>query len=136
MSEREPSPADPAASAAVSAAAPLAAVLAGRCPRCGGARLFSGYLKLAPGCRACGLDYGFADSGDGPAVFIIFIVGFIAVGGALVTEVAYQPPYWLHALIWGPLIVLLPLLLLRPAKALMVAVQYRHNAAQGRLDRS
>lgn len=109
--------------------------LAGRCPRCGEGKLFSGYLTLAPGCRACGLDYGFADSGDGPAVFIILIVGFLIVGGALVTEVAFQPPYWLHALIWLPLVILLPLLLLRPAKGLMVALQYKHKAEEGRVPR-
>lgn len=110
----------------------LATGLKSRCPRCGRGRLFDGYLTLAPECRACGLDFSFADSGDGPAVFIILIVGFLVVGGALVVEVAFRPSYFVHALLWLPLIVLLPLLTLRPAKALMVALQYKHGAQEGR----
>ena len=105
----------------------------GRCPHCGEGRLFAGYLTLAKRCQACGLDMAFADSGDGPAVFIILVVGILVVGGALVTEVAFQPPYWVHAVLWGPLAVGLPLLLLRPAKGLMIALQYKHKAAEGRL---
>lgn len=111
-----------------------AAVLLGRCPRCGQGRLFAGFLAPAAGCRACGLDYGFIDSGDGPAVFLVLVVGLVVVAGALVTEVAWQPPYWLHAVIWGPLAVGLCLALLRPAKALLIVLQYRHKAAEGRLD--
>ncbi len=105
-----------------------------RCPRCGRGKLFAGFLTLAPRCEACGLDYGFADSGDGPAVFIILIVGFLVVGLALAVEVMWSPPYWLHALIWVPLILGLSLGLLRPLKGLFVAVQYRNKAAEGRLD--
>jgi len=111
------------------APSPVLAGVTCRCPRCGEGKLFDGYLTLAKRCDNCGLDLAFADSGDGPAVFVIFIVGFLVVGGALVTEVMFRPPYWLHALIWAPLAIGLPLLLLRPAKGLMVAVQYRHDAA-------
>src|SRR5919202_4859678 len=103
-----------------------------RCPRCGQGRLFSGYLTTAPRCEVCGLDYGFIDAGDGPAVFVILIVGFVVVGAALLTEVAYQPPYWVHALLWLPLILLLSLGMVRPLKGLMIALQY-HKAAEGRL---
>jgi len=99
--------------------------LMGRCPRCGRGRLFNGYLTLAKRCEACGLDMAFADSGDGPAVFLILIVGFIVVAAALITEVAFQPPYWVHAVLWAPLAIGLPLLLLRPAKGLMIALQFR-----------
>lgn len=116
------------------AAAPLLPVaLLGRCPRCGRGPLFERHLKPAPRCTACGLDFRFADSGDGPAVFVILIVGFVVVAGALVTEVKWSPPYWLHALLWLPLTVILSLGLLRPAKALMIALQYRHKAEEGRL---
>lgn len=104
---------------------PVSTGLRGVCPRCGQGRLFDGFLRLGKQCNSCDLDYEFADTGDGPAVFIILIVGFLIVGGALVTEVTYQPPYWLHAVIWFPLIILLPLLLLRPAKGLMTAIQFR-----------
>lgn len=112
----------------------LAAVLLSRCPNCGRGRLFSGFLTPAPRCEACGLDYDFIDSGDGPAVFIVLIVGFLTVMGALVTEIAFRPPYWLHALIWAPVAIGLSLVLLRPAKALLIALQYRHKAEEARFD--
>ena len=118
---------------APSLASTLAAGLAGRCPACGRGKLFSGYLTLAPRCNVCGLDYSFAEAGDGPAVFVILITGFIVVGAALFVEMAYAPPYWLHALIWGPLAILLPLLLLRSFKGVLVALQYKHKAEEGRL---
>lgn len=104
-----------------------------RCPRCGRGRLFNGYLTVAKRCENCGLDLDFADSGDGPAVFLILIVGFIVVAAALFTEVAYQPPYWVHAVLWLPLAVGLPLLLLRPAKGLLIALQFKHDARETRL---
>ena len=118
---------------APSLASTLAAGLAGRCPACGRGKLFSGYLTLAPRCNFCGLDYGFAEAGDGPAVFVILVTGFIVVGAALFVEMAYAPPYWLHAVIWGPLAILLPLLLLRSFKGVLVALQYKHKAEEGRL---
>lgn len=118
---------------APSLASTLVAGLAGRCPACGRGKLFSGYLNLAPRCNVCGLDYGFAEAGDGPAVFVILLTGFIVVGAALFVELAYAPPYWLHALIWGPLAILLPLLLLRSFKGVLIALQYKHKAEEGRL---
>lgn len=113
---------------------PFAAGLRSRCPRCGEGRLFAGFLKLAPACEVCGLKYDFADSGDGPAVFIVLLVGFLVTGGALLMEIAYQPPYWVHAVVWLPLALGLPLLLLRPLKATMIALQYHHKAEEGRLE--
>ena len=80
--------------------------LACRCPRCRKGHLFSGFLNLHTQCEACGLDYSFADAGDGPAIFVILISGFIVVGAALIVEVVYQPPFWVHALLWGPLILI------------------------------
>jgi uncharacterized protein (DUF983 family) len=114
---------------------PVQAALTCRCPRCGKGKLFQGFLDLRPRCEACGLDYGFIDSGDGPAVFVIFLAGFIVVGSALVTEFKYAPPFWVHAVLWGPLILAVTLLPLRPMKALMIAMQYRHKAAEGRLEK-
>ncbi len=116
---------------------PLASTLASgllcRCPACGKGRLFSGYLTLAPACDRCGLDYDFAEAGDGPAVFVILVTGFLIVGAALIVEVTYKPPYWLHALVWGSLAILLPLLLLRSFKGALIALQYKHKAEEGRL---
>jgi cytochrome c oxidase subunit 3 len=105
----------------------------GRCPACGHGKMFSGYLTIAPRCNLCGLDYGFADSGDGPAVFVILVTGFIVVGAALYVEMVYAPPYWLHALLWGSLAILLPLVLLRSFKGVLIALQYKHKAEEGRL---
>jgi uncharacterized protein (DUF983 family) len=103
------------------------------CPRCGRGKLFAGFLQLKPRCDVCGLDYGFADSGDGPAVFIILFAGFIVVGAALIVEVLYRPPYWVHAVLWLPLILIVTLGPLRPMKGLMIALQYHHKAEEGRL---
>lgn len=107
--------------------------LACKCPRCGEGKLYAGFLTLRPRCEACGLDYAFIDAGDGPAVFIIMIAGFIVVGSALVVEIKYQPPFWVHAALWGPLILATTLLPLRSMKALLIALQYHHKAAEGRL---
>jgi uncharacterized protein (DUF983 family) len=116
------------------AISPLYAGLMGRCPRCGSGKLFKGYLGMADHCDRCGLDFDFANSGDGPAVFIILVAGFIVTGAALLVEVAYQPPLWVHAALWLPLGLALPLLLLRPFKATLVALQYRFRAEDGSLD--
>ena len=107
--------------------------LAGRCPRCGEGALFSGFLKVAPRCENCGLDFQFADSADGPAFFVMSFAGFIVVAAALVVEVLYQPPYWVHATLWIPLTLAATLLPLRPAKGLLIALQYHHKAQEGRL---
>ena len=113
---------------------PLIAGITCRCPRCGKGRLFNGFLSIAPRCEACGLDYSFIDAGDGPAVFVIFFAGFVVVGAALLVEAAYQPPYWLHGLLWGPLILLTTLGPLRPLKGVLIALQFHHKAAEGRLE--
>jgi uncharacterized protein (DUF983 family) len=113
---------------------PIGRGLRGRCPRCGEGHLFHGFLGLRPRCEHCGLDYGFADAGDGPAVFVILIGGFIVVFAALITEIVYQPPYWVHAALWLPLILILTLGPLRPMKGLMIALQYHHKAQEGRLE--
>jgi uncharacterized protein (DUF983 family) len=112
------------------------AVLAGlscACPRCGEGRLFAGFLTLRPRCEVCGLDFGFADSADGPAFFIMFFAGGIVVAAALITEILYHPPYWVHAMLWLPLICVVTLGPLRPVKGLLIALQYHNKAAEGRL---
>jgi uncharacterized protein (DUF983 family) len=114
---------------------PILAGLAGRCPRCGKGKMFSGFLGLKPRCEACGLDYSFIDAGDGPAVFVILFAGFVVVGAALVVEMRYAPPLWLHAALWLPLILLTTLVPLRAMKGVLIALQYHHKAAEGRLQR-
>jgi uncharacterized protein (DUF983 family) len=114
---------------------PIARGLRGRCPRCGEGRLFQGFLNLRAKCDRCGLDYNFADAGDGPAVFVILIGGAIVVFAALLTEVVYQPPYWVHAALWLPLILIVTLAPLRLIKGLLIALQYHHKAAEGRLEK-
>ena len=115
---------------------PVSSGLKGRCPRCGEGRLFQGYLGVRPRCGVCGLDYSFADSADGPAVFVILIMGFVIVGLALWLEVSYGPPLWLHFLIWIPLAAVLCLVPLRLFKGVLINLQYANKAAEGRLDRN
>jgi uncharacterized protein (DUF983 family) len=116
--------------------APSHSGMRGLCPRCGQGRLFDGYLKVAPRCANCGLDFSFADSADGPAVFIMLVVGFIVVGLALLVEFAFHPPYWLHALLWVPLTLALALGALRPVKGWLIAQQYVKDADPGRIEPS
>jgi uncharacterized protein (DUF983 family) len=116
----------------------LQAGLACRCPRCGKGRLFGGSLTLtlAEKCDRCGQRYDFAESGDGPAVFVILILGFVALGAALIVEFRFSPPIWVHIVLWPPVILALAFGLLRPMKALLVAQQYRTKAEEGRLSGS
>ena len=118
-----------------SAPSPLVTGLKGCCPSCGKGRLFAGYLALRPRCETCSLDFAFADSGDGPAFFVMSIVGIVVVALALWVEFAYEPPLWLHMVMWSTLAIVLSLALVRPAKGLMVALQYHHKAEEGRLHR-
>lgn len=112
---------------------PIATGLAGRCPRCGQGKLFDGFIAVAPSCRVCGLDFAFADSGDGPAIFVMLLAGFIIVGAALLVEVYYEPPYWLYLVVFLPLTLIVCLGMLRPLKGVLIALQYRNKAEQGRL---
>ena len=114
---------------------PIRAGLKGCCPRCGQGRLFSGFLAVATSCDACGLDFSFADAGDGPAVFVILIAGFIVVGLALWMEVSVGPPLWLHFMLWIPLTLVLCLASLRLIKGVLITLQYANKASEGRWDR-
>ncbi|TPW28706.1 DUF983 domain-containing protein [Pararhizobium mangrovi] len=112
----------------------IRAGLSGRCPRCGKGALFDGFVAPRVRCERCGLDYGFADAGDGPAVFVIMAIGFFVVGLALWSEVRFAPPLWLHFVLWIPLAAVLCLAALRPFKGVMIALQYRNSARQGEID--
>ena len=114
---------------------PVLAGIACRCPNCGEGALFSGFLTVTDRCDACGMDLRSADSGDGPAVFIILIVGCLVGFSALITEVLVHPPVWLHLVIWLPLTLILCLALLRPFKGVMLAMQFHNKASEaGRKD--
>ena len=113
---------------------PFSTGLAGRCPRCGEGRLFKSFVEVAPACEHCGLDLKFADSGDGPAVFVMLFAGFLIVGTALFVEVRYEPPMWVHAMIFLPLTLIVCIGMLRPLKGVLIALQYRNKAEQGRLE--
>jgi uncharacterized protein (DUF983 family) len=106
-----------------------------RCPRCGEGKLFKNVLETRPACEGCGLDYRFIDTGDGPAVFAIFILGFLFLGGALYVEFTFEPPVWVHIALWGALTPLVALILLRVLKAMLIALQYRNKAEEGRIAR-
>jgi uncharacterized protein (DUF983 family) len=92
-----------------------------------------GFLGMAPQCNVCGLDLAFADSGDGPAVFVCLFAGFIVLGAALWVELKYEPPFWVHLVIFLPMTLVVCIGLLRPLKGLLVALQFRNKAEQGRL---
>lgn len=112
---------------------PVSAAIAGRCPRCGKGVLFKQVLNLRERCEACGLDYKFIDTGDGPAVFVIFILGVLMMGSALYVEFTFEPPVWVHIVAWGLLTPLVALALLRVIKGALIGQQFKHKAEEGRL---
>ena len=111
----------------------LDVALRGLCPRCGNRTLFDGLVLFAPHCRACALDFASFNVGDGPAAFLIFIVGGLIMAGAIFLELAAEPPIWLHILLWFPLATALVLGLLRVAKGALLALEYRHKAREAQL---
>jgi uncharacterized protein (DUF983 family) len=110
---------------------PLRSAFGGLCPRCGARSLFSGIATFAPGCRACGLDFSAFNVGDGPAAFLIFIVGGVVVALAIAVELSFSPPWWLHVLLWLPLTAILTVGLLRIAKAMLLALEWSGRHALG-----
>ena len=112
---------------------PLSTGLRGKCPRCGRGELFSGYLSVAERCRNCGLSFDFADAGDGAPWFVMLISGALAVAAALILELNWTPSYWVHGVVAFGFAVLLPLLLLRPVKGVLLCQQYHTRAEEGRL---
>ncbi|BCJ91645.1 membrane protein [Terrihabitans soli] len=114
---------------------PVLTGLRGLCPRCGRGHLFKGYLTVPPACEVCGLDFSFADAGDGPAVFVILIAGFLVLGFALWLEFTFSPPLWVHVAISLPVLIIVCGGLLRVLKGILICLQYAHDASEGRLDR-
>jgi uncharacterized protein (DUF983 family) len=113
---------------------PMTAAVRGNCPRCGGPGLFSGWVRFAPSCPACGLNYSDFNVGDGPAAFLILIVGAVTCGGAIALELAASPPLWVH-LIWIPVAAVFTVAGLRLGKAWLLAQEYKHRAREGRLQK-
>lgn len=105
----------------------LAVALGCRCPRCGEGPLYDGVLGVAPTCSRCGLDLRAEDAGDGPAVFVILILGALVVLLAILVEILFAPPLWVHVVLWTPLVLGGSILLLRWLKAGLIALQYRHR---------
>jgi len=105
----------------------LRAALGCRCPRCGQGKLFAGLLNVRQACEVCGLDLSAQDAGDGPAVFVILFLGLIVVGLAALVEIRFSPPFWVHLVLWTPLILGGAVAMLRPLKAGLIALQYRHH---------
>jgi uncharacterized protein (DUF983 family) len=96
----------------------------GCCPACGRGRMFRGFLKVADRCPACGEALHHHQADDAPAYFVILIVGHLVVPLALIVEIAWAPPYWLHAVIWLPLTAGLAVGLLQPIKGAIVGFQW------------
>jgi len=113
---------------------PLLAGLTGHCPHCGKGPLFAGFLKVAPACSVCSYDLSKADSGDGPAVFVILIGGFFVAFADLYTEITLHPPIWVHLVVFLPLTILVCGGLLRPMKGIMLAAQFMNKASESRHD--
>jgi len=125
---------DPAPETYPNAPTPIEAGLKCCCPRCGEGKLYQGFLKLAPRCDRCGLDYGFADPADGPAFFVMSGVGIMVTAAFAWVEIMYQPPIWVHLVTTFPVLILGCLASLRPVKAWLVAAQYINKAEEGRFE--
>ena len=99
------------------------AALRGVCPRCGAPGLFAGVARFEPACRACGLDFGAFNVGDGPAAFLTLILGALVTGLAIAVELVASPPVWVHLLLWPVITIVLVLGSLRLAKAALLAAE-------------
>jgi len=111
----------------------LRSALLGKCPECGRGPLFSSLAGFAPACVVCGLNFQRFNVGDGPAAFLTLIIGGIVTGLAMWLELTIHPPWWVHVLLWTPLVVLGTIYALRAGKAALLALEYRHKAQEGRL---
>jgi len=114
---------------------PLKTGLAGKCPRCGRGKLFDGYLTVARSCSSCGLSFAFADAGDGAAWFVMLFACVFGVGSILGIEVVYSPAWWVHVLVAIPVLIVIPMILLRPVKGLLLAQQWKTGAREGRVSK-
>jgi len=116
------------------AVSPISAGLRCRCPNCGEGRLYRGFLAFKTRCEACGADLSIADAGDGPAFFVMFAALIVIVPAAMLVELAFHPPVWVHILLWPPVIFGFCIALLRPFKATLFALQWRNHAGQAQFE--
>jgi uncharacterized protein (DUF983 family) len=113
--------------------APIVAGLTGRCPRCNARTLFSGWTRFAPRCAGCGLDFAAFNVGDGPAAFLTLILGALVAAMAITVELVFSPPFWVHLLLWPPITLALLVGALRAGKGVLLALEYRNAAREGRI---
>jgi len=111
----------------------IASGLKGLCPRCGAQTLFAGVARFAPACSACGLEFAKFHVDDGPAAFLTLGVGTIITIAAITLELTLSPPFWVHFLIWTPILILSVMGSLRVAKAMLILAEYRNDAREGRI---
>lgn len=111
---------------------PVDVALKGLCPRCGSPTLFDGWVRFAPSCRVCGLDFTAFNVGDGPAAFLTLILGAIIVALAITLELTVHPPFWVHMILWIPLTAGAVVMALRVSKAALLALEYRNRAREAR----
>ena len=114
---------------------PLSTGIAAKCPRCGRGQLFDGYLQVADSCKSCGLSYAFADAGDGATWFVMLFVCVVGVGTIVGVEIAYSPSFWVHVMLAIPILILAPIILLRPVKGFLLCQQWITKAREGELKR-
>ena len=112
---------------------PFRAGLTGHCPRCDARTLFSGWVKFAERCSHCGLDFRSFNVGDGAAAFLILILGAVMAAAAIVVELKFSPPFWVHIILWPPILLVLTILSLRASKGVLLALEFRHAAREGRI---
>ena len=129
MNEQSSSP-SPGGVAPDTGMEPVMRGIRGRCPKCRDGRLFQGYLKVADNCDVCGMSFSGHDTGDGPVVPVLLIIGAIVVGLALALEVVYEPPVWVHLLLWIPLGTILTLGIMVPLKGMAVGLQYKYRSTE------
>lgn len=103
--------------------------MACRCPKCGQGKIYQSFFDLTvqDNCSVCGLEIGKNDSADGPAFFLIFILGFLLVPAALLFDSIFSPPLWVHAMLWGIVAIVLCVGTLKPLKSYIIYLQYKHR---------
>jgi len=112
---------------------PVKTGIRGRCPRCGEGRLFDGFLTLRDRCEHCGLSFAYADPADGPAFFVICFGCIPSVTFALLLQIRFDPPFWVHLITSLPFLLVSCTLPLRPLKGWLICSQYFFKAGEGRL---
>jgi uncharacterized protein (DUF983 family) len=113
---------------------PIIAGLKGCCPRCGARTLFAGWIKFADRCPQCDLDFSTFNVGDGPAAFLTLILGGMVAAMAIMVELTFSPPFWVHILLWPPITLALIVASLRASKGVLLVLEYRNAAREGRIN--